>query len=233
MKVTALKYAESTLPQDQVLLGGDKTVRVPISFIIYLIETGERKILVDAGCETMPGFDMKHFCSPVAVLERYGLRPEDITDVAVTHAHHDHIEAVKHFGSARIYIQKDEYEAGKQYIPSDFQVCLFEDSQALCSHVRIRKIGGHSKGSCIVEFEAGGKLCIIAGDEVYARECLEREIPTGVSFCPLKSHAFVKQYGSGHCLVLLCHDDAVLPGQNGFKVLYQEDSARQDDIPEA
>ena len=157
IKVTALKYAESTLPQSSVLQGGDKKKALPISFIVHLIETEGKRILADAGCETMPGFDMRHFCSPAQLLKSLGLQPEDITDVVLTHAHHDHIECVRYFGRAVIHIQRDELEEGRPYIPAGFRVHAFDENYEVCPGVRVLKIGGHTKGSCIVELEAAGE----------------------------------------------------------------------------
>lgn len=64
---------------------GRKDVFLPISFVFYLIQTQNRLILVDTGCDSIDGFVMMHFCKPVEVLKRYGLDPEDITDVMITH----------------------------------------------------------------------------------------------------------------------------------------------------
>ena len=89
----------------------------PISFVIYLIQDGERNVLVDAGCNDGAGFEMSVFSKPVDILREYGVMPEDITDIAITHHHHDHIEAVKDYPNAIIHMQKEEYELGKTYIP--------------------------------------------------------------------------------------------------------------------
>lgn len=48
---------------------------------------------------------------------------------------------------------------------------------------------------------------IIAGDECYMRDCLTKQIPTGVSYNTEKSRDFVKKYGNGEYTVLLCHDE--------------------------
>ena len=159
VSLTALKYGESTLAESMVFIGGDPGRSLPISFTVYLIETEARKILVDAGCDTMPGFDMKCFVSPVEVLSRLGYAPEDITDVFVTHAHHDHIEAVKHFSKATVHIQSFEYESSQKkhrYIPDGFSVNIFED-EFMLDGVVFKRISGHSSGSCIAEFFADGK----------------------------------------------------------------------------
>ena len=53
---------------------------------------------------------MSLFKKPVDVLKEYGLSPNDITDVIITHSHHDHIEAIRYYENATIHIQKDEYD---------------------------------------------------------------------------------------------------------------------------
>lgn len=215
LRITALKYAESTLPLSMVYRGGDKEKSAKISFLVYLIETDERRILADAGCETMPGFDMRYFCGPVPLLRQCGYEPEDVTDVAVTHAHHDHIEAVKRFRNANIHIQEAEWRAGARYIPAGFAVDRFEESCEVCEGVRMVRIGGHSPGSCVVEVETEGRIFVIAGDECYLRDCLTRQIPTGASCNPAKSEEFIRKYRDARYEVLLCHDPEILPGRNG------------------
>jgi glyoxylase-like metal-dependent hydrolase (beta-lactamase superfamily II) len=88
----------------------------------------------------MPGFVMRDFTGTVNALKGKNVSPEEITDVIITHAHHDHIECVKYFENALIHIQKDEYEKGKKYIPDNFKVNLFTDEFTLCGKVKIIKI---------------------------------------------------------------------------------------------
>lgn len=207
LKVLRLKYAESTLKESAVFQGGRRDKELPITFMIYLIETADRRILVDAGCDTMPGFVMVNYERPVDVLAGYGYAPEDITDVIITHAHHDHIAAVGYYKHAVIHIQEDEYVAGKKYIPEESTVNTFEEVFRIDDNIVIRKIGGHSKGSCIVEAEHCGQCYVFAGDECYARECLTNKIPTGSSYNLKNSQAFVNTYGRDDYRVLLCHEN--------------------------
>lgn len=204
--VTAIRYGESVLAESSVFKGGAGDKYLPISFTIYLLRTDSHLILVDAGCDTMPGFVMKNFYSPSKVLKEHGVASEEITDVIITHAHHDHIEAVPYFKNAVIHIQQAEYENGRKYIPDDFMVDCFEDTCVVAGCVKAVKIAGHSKGSCIVLFEMNGKKYVITGDECYARANLEKKIPTGASVCPEKSREFVEKYGTGEYEVLLCHE---------------------------
>ena len=207
IEIIPIDYAKSTLPESWVFLKGDKDVKVPIVFRVFLLKTADRLILVDAGCVTMPGFDMVDFIGPIKALKNMGISVDDKTDVILTHHHHDHIECVKEYKNAVVYIQKDEYEKGKQYIGTEQTVKTFDDEIQVCDGVKVIKIAGHSVGSSIVEIAGEDKPTIIAGDECYSRQCLIKKIPTGMSPNPEVSKAFVEKYGSDQYSVLLCHDD--------------------------
>ena len=206
LEIIPIEYGKSVLPESMIFQGGAEDKFRPIVFMIYLIKTEKQLILVDAGCETMPGFDMRDFIGPVKALEKIDIKPDDITDVIITHSHHDHIECVSRFKNAVIYIQRDEYESGKGYLAEGMNIKLFDDEMQVSDGVRAVKIGGHSKGSCIVEVTDDKKTYIISGDECYLRECLDKKIPTGTSYCPEKSREFIGKYSSGEYTVLLCHD---------------------------
>ena len=115
-EIIPINYGKSVLPENMIFQNGAEDKVRPIVFTVYLIKTENRLILADAGCETMPGFVMTDFIGPVKALNNIGISPEEITDLIITHAHHDHIECAKYFKNAVIYIQKDEYETGKGYL---------------------------------------------------------------------------------------------------------------------
>ena len=207
MKITPLHYGDSVLSEDMIFLNGDKNKVRKIQFKIYLIETPDKLILVDAGCETMPGFVMENFIGPLKALENFNVTPEEITDILITHAHHDHIECVKYFNNAIIHIEKKEYEIGKKYIPADFKINIFSDKYLISEGISIIKIGGHSIGSCVVEIIDNDIIYVIAGDECYSRECLIRKITTGYYVNLKASSGFIEKYSNSTYKVLLCHDD--------------------------
>lgn len=205
--IIPVDYGKSVLPESWIFQNGAENKLRPIIFRIYLLKTENRLILVDAGCETMPDFDMKDFIGPIKALNNIGISPEEITDLIITHAHHDHIECAKYFKNAVIYIQKDEYEAGKGYLAENLNIRTFDEEMLICDGIKAVKIGGHSMGSSIVEITDSGKKYIIAGDECYMRDCLAKQIPTGISYNPEKSRAFIQKYCVGEYTVFLCHDE--------------------------
>ena len=213
MTVHAICYARSTLPVSMVLSGGDPDRRCPIVFLLYLIDMGSRKILVDAGCDDLPGFVLEDRVSPADALRSYGIQPERITDVILTHAHHDHIQGVYHFPNALIHIQEEEYRKGRAYIPPDAQVSLFAEECTVAGCLRVLKIGGHSAGSCIALLDTPESCLVFGGDECYLPICFQRRIPTGACRDPERSREFLEKYSASCYRVLLSHDPEIQTGK--------------------
>ena len=212
MKITALKYGESVFSKRLIFEDDTSDELLPISFVIYLIQTEDKNILVDAGCDDGAGFEMSVFKKPVDVLKEYGLKPCDITDVIITHSHHDHIEAIAYYTNATIHIQKDEYNIAQKYIPSDFKIHLVDDEWSLTPRVIMRKIGGHSIGSCIVMADN----YVLCGDECYYLKNLEEKFVTGSSYNKQNSRAFIEEYSKKKYTPLLFHDPQILTGKVGY-----------------
>ena len=211
MKIVALKYGESVYGENHIFKGGSTDNLLPISFVIYLIQTDTQNILVDAGCDDGAGFVMSIFKKPVDVLREYGLKPEDITDVVITHAHHDHIEAISYYKNALIHIHADEFPQASKYIPEDFKLHLFDEDFSLSPNITIKIIGGHSVGSCIILADN----YVLCGDECYYEKCLTDDIITGASCDEEKSMQFINQYRCKPYIPLLFHDPQIFKGQVG------------------
>jgi len=201
-----IEYANSDLPESMVFEDGNPQKRIPIAFIVYCIQTEGRTILVDAGCDTMPGFDMHDFIGPVNALLQNGISPDAVTDVILTHSHHDHAEAVAHFGNATVHVQREEYEKAKRYIPASMRVKLFDDSLSLTDQITVQCVGGHSRGSSVVKIHDNGQKLLIVGDECYSRECFLQNRLTGASRFPEKSRAFLNEHRTSPYTLLFCHD---------------------------
>ena len=53
MRIHAIEFARSSLPESMVLTGGSEDTKMDIAFLLYVVETNDRKILIDAGCDTL------------------------------------------------------------------------------------------------------------------------------------------------------------------------------------
>lgn len=201
-----LKYAASVLPEAQAFDGGCADRPIPIAFALYLIRADGCTVLVDAGCDDMPGFAMTDHRSPVEVLAEAGVTPAEVTDVILTHAHHDHAAGARHFPDATFYLQRAEYEAAKAYLPPDASLVLFDGEYRLHDRIRIVEIGGHTVGSCVVEVSDGEITHVLAGDECYLSDNLTRRLHTGATYDHRKAEAFLDTYGGKEYRVHTCHD---------------------------
>ena len=72
--------------------------------MLKVAQEGDGNILVDVGCNDKAGFEMFVFDQPMNILKQYGILPEQITDIVITHHHHDHIEASGDYPNATIHI---------------------------------------------------------------------------------------------------------------------------------
>lgn len=209
MKLTALQYGTTRITGDMAFPGGDPNKEIPIALLFFLIETAERRILVDTGCDTMPGFPLYTHELPVQTLARLGLSPRDITDVILTHAHHDHAHCARHYPGAQFWIQEEAFDRAKPYLPESGQIRLFRDQASPAEGVTIVHIGGHAKGSCVVELADGTVLC---GDECYTRRNLTEKLPTGKPRDPARNLAFLAKYTAPRYRTVLFHDPDLVGG---------------------
>ena len=219
MKIAVMKYGEALYSEKRIFIDVESDNEVPMSFCFYLIQTEDKNILVDVGCDGVERYKMYAFRHPAELLKDYGLGCDDVTDIIITHAHFDHMEAINFYKNAVIHIQKDEYENGKSYIKGENKINTFDDELSLTKNIRIVKYAGHSKGSCIA-FADDNLLC---GDECYFKRNLEDEVRIGNSYNPERSTQFVKEHKNSKYNKLLFHDSSILTNKTGFEIVYDKD----------
>lgn len=205
-EVKRVIYGRTTLPESWVFAGGDRETKLPIILSVFLIVTERKRILVDAGCETMPGFELRDFRTPMEALRDLGVAPESITDLVLTHAHHDHIECAKYFSNAVVYIQEKEAAAGGKYLQECKKVQTFDQRLVIDDGVVAVCIGGHAKGSSVVECSLQDEVIVLAGDECYTSYNLNHRVPTASTRNPENSRQFIEKYTQPPYRCWLCHD---------------------------
>src|SRR6266540_153290 len=112
-EVYAIRYA--TIPDFPVaglVADADKTRKLDIAMMVWLVRGGGRNILVDTGFyrpQFFKSWTVRDFIRPDEAVAGLGVKPEEVTDVILTHAHWDHADGTDLFPKAQVWFQKDEY----------------------------------------------------------------------------------------------------------------------------
>lgn len=111
--IQAIRYATSPdVPVSELVIGAHKDEKIDIAMVVWLIRGGGHKILFDSGFHRdtfIKDFPMKDYLRPDEAVRLAGVKPEEVTDVVISHAHWDHLGGIDLFPRANVWIQKDEY----------------------------------------------------------------------------------------------------------------------------
>jgi glyoxylase-like metal-dependent hydrolase (beta-lactamase superfamily II) len=114
-EIYAVRYATlANFPMSSLVAGADRARRLDIAMMIWVLKGADGRIaLVDTGFHRsryFQQFTVKDFVAPSEAIAPLGLKPGDVTDIFLTHMHWDHAGGIDLFPSARVWIQKDEYD---------------------------------------------------------------------------------------------------------------------------
>ncbi|HTI57436.1 N-acyl homoserine lactonase family protein [Mucilaginibacter sp.] len=208
-KVYALRYAEvrNPTPISVWSLNGPKDKTVKVDFVIWLIKgSNGENILVDAGfLSDIPEakeFDPVNYVRPDSVLMKIGVRPENITDIILSHPHWDHIDGIGLFPNAHIWIQKDDYnyfigalpekpDSNSGYNQRDIMkmkqlntagkvTLVGGDNKQLMPGITVYTGSRHTYNSQYVRVKTGKDRIILASDNIWIYYSLEHMVPASV-----------------------------------------------------
>src|SRR5262245_12914912 len=84
-----------------LVAGADKSRKLDLQMMIWLVKgPAGRNVLVDSGCyrdKFVKQIGIKDFIKPSETLAKLGLKPEDISDLIITHMHWDHADGMDLF----------------------------------------------------------------------------------------------------------------------------------------
>lgn len=199
MEVKVLEFYENGYMKEAFAMGGtmakEKINEEKIytsSLQNYLIDTGDKVILVDTGMPVeTPDFpknpNQKIYTGEkknnfLEALEVNGYKVEDIDIVILTHKHPDHSGELRRFTNAKIYISSIEAQEmkleGDNIIKVDFTdgpYKNFSASQKIVDGIHMLPAYGHTKGNSIVVAEEGDYFYMFHGDVTYTDEALVKK----------------------------------------------------------
>ncbi len=201
-EVYAVRYG--TLPNFRVsslIAGADPSRRLDIAMMVWLLKgPNGRNVLVDAGFYREKFINQGHptdFTRPSEAVARAGVKPEDITDVIVSHVHWDHLDGIDLFPKARVWIQREEFEhhldsTGKVKdraidaadatilagIAREGRLMLVDgDDREIIPGIRVYTGGKHTFASQLATVKTASGTVVIASDNLYLYENLARHVP--------------------------------------------------------
>jgi glyoxylase-like metal-dependent hydrolase (beta-lactamase superfamily II) len=172
-----------------------------IALMVWLIKRPDgRNVLVDAGFyrdKFMQRWKPVDYIKPSDAVRLVGLRPEDITDVIISHVHWDHLDGADLFPRARVWLQRDEYThhvngTGRPLdraidsldaamllgINRAGRVRLVEgDDQEIMPGIRAYTGGKHTFASQFVTVDTPQGIVVIASDNMYLYENYTKHAP--------------------------------------------------------
>src|SRR5215470_295606 len=181
-----------------LVAGADKSRKMDIAMMVWLIKGDGRNVLFDSGFyreQFMRQWRPADYQKPSEAIKRAGLKPEDITDVVISHIHWDHADGFDLFPKARIWIQKEEleYYAGEAWqgharTAADPDVLLSlvrwntqghvnlvnGDAQEIMPGITAYIGGKHTWQSQFITVNTASGTVVLASDNVYMYENLEK-----------------------------------------------------------
>ena len=173
--IRAIRLADS--PGDSVsdmVMGAPKNETIGTVYAMWLIRGGGHNILFDSGFHRARWFKewtIRDYLSPAEAVKLAGVRPDEITDVVISHAHWDHMGGIDLFPKAAVWIQKEEfrYYTGEAWQPGGENGGI--DPEDVLQLVRLN---------------TEGRLRLVDGDDV--------EIIPGIRAHTGARHTYASQY---------------------------------------
>ena len=250
-EVYAIRYGTlRNFPVASLVAGADTARRMDIALMVWLIKRPDgHTVLVDAGFyrdKFMQRWKPAEYVRPSDAVRAAGFRPEDITDVIVSHVHWDHMDGIDLFPNARIWIQREEYahhvdDSGRSLdraadsldaamlagLKRAGRVQLIEgDAQEVIPGIRVYLGGKHTFASQYVSAGTAQGTVIIASDNAYLYENLATHAPIAQTLdaaSNLRAQERMRQLASSARLIVPGHDPEVFlrfptPGHGVAKI---------------
>jgi glyoxylase-like metal-dependent hydrolase (beta-lactamase superfamily II) len=238
-EIYAIRYA--TLPNfavSSLIEGADRSRKLDIAMMVWLIRGNGRNILFDSGFyrdQFMKQWHPADYVRPSEAIAKLGLKPEDITDVIVSHMHWDHADGIDLFPKAKIWLQKDEleYYAGQAWQargthggidPEDVLAAVKLNTEGRAGLVNgdaqqilpgiMAYIGGkHTYASQFITVNTAVGQVVLASDNMYLYENLEKHAPIAQTLdreSNLRAQDRMKQLAAGEQWIIPGHDPLVM-----------------------
>ena len=219
----------------------DELNRIDLALRVVLLQGQGRVILIDTGIgdkfpekqAQMYGIDQSQ-SNLLSSLNQAGLRPEDVTDVILTHLHFDHAggatclkdgQLAPTFPQARYWVQRENWDWAlnpsekdrASYLPENFlplhesgQLQLLEGPGDIFPGIRARLSQGHTTGQQLIEIYAQDETAIYCADIIPTASHIAVPFVMGYDLRPLQTiaekKAILADAHTGNWILIFEHD---------------------------
>ena len=235
-EVYAIRYASLPFRVSGLIAGADTSRRLDIAMMVWLLKgPNNRNVLVDAGFYRdvfVNRWQPANFMKPSDAVARFGVKPEDITDIIVSHVHWDHLDGADLFPKARLWIQREEFNhhvdgtgavrdraidpaVAKMLaqIAREGRVSYVEgDAKEIIPGITVYTGGKHTFASQFAGVNTSSGTIVIASDNMYLYENLEKRVPIAQTLdreSNLRAQARMATLAANPRLVVPGHDPEV------------------------
>jgi glyoxylase-like metal-dependent hydrolase (beta-lactamase superfamily II) len=239
-EVYAVRYGTCPgCPVSFLVQGAEPQRKVDLAMTFWVLKGPDgRTVLVDAGFYRPQFFEefkgIADYTRPDRAVGRLGIKPEEVTDVIVTHMHSDHVDGVDLFPKATVWIQKDEFNhytrevkppSGKGAptelddvsalvkLNTEGRVRLVDgDAKEIIPGVTVYTGGKHTFASQYVGVNTKSGRMVVASDNVYLYENLDKHVPITATLdakSNLAAQDRMKQLATNPRLIIPGHDPEV------------------------
>jgi glyoxylase-like metal-dependent hydrolase (beta-lactamase superfamily II) len=205
--------------------------------MVWVAKNANRVVMVDSGFyrdRFVEQWKPREFAKPSDAIGAIGVKPEDVTDIIVSHMHWDHVDGADLFPRARVWIQREEYvyyTGEAWHKPNTHGGVFAEDVQALVginTQGRLRFVEGdaqeilpgircytggkHTYASQFVSVATADGTAVLTSDNVYMYENLDKRVPIAQTLdaaSNLAAQDRVKTLASDPRLIVPGHDPEV------------------------
>jgi glyoxylase-like metal-dependent hydrolase (beta-lactamase superfamily II) len=185
--VYALKYGERDTTACQFFYREASHAPITLHYYVWLILGGPHPVLVDTGFldDDAQARGIRNYVSPAEVVQRAGVRPEDVPVALISHLHYDHWAGHSLFPNAEFWIQRDEIGfwmgpfgrtpafrqsanvnalTGLVSLNYANRVRIVEGVQQVLPGIVVHRVGGHTAGLQIVTVETRRGPVVLTSD---------------------------------------------------------------------
>ncbi|MGD9837812.1 MAG: N-acyl homoserine lactonase family protein [Afipia sp.] len=233
-EIYAIRYATMTgrQPHQNYLTPDVHNEGTDLDYFVWLIRGKGGDILVDTGFNDVAAKERSRTLTinPADALKQFGVAPDSIRDVVITHLHYDHAGNLDLFPNARFHLQDREmtFATGRcmchgllrhpfsvedvtlmvRHVYSD-RVVFHDGDAEIAPGVTLHHVGGHSDGLQVVRVETGRGPVVLASDAAHYYGNMHRGNPF-----PILYNIGDMMQGWRTVERLAGHPDRVIPGHD-------------------